>query len=139
MTVRLIALIDGAHREITLTPKKAIKYKCLDCAGSWPAVQKCEFIDCSLYPYRLKRNVPLKKGIRLFQMQTLPAERLVWQSSLTPIKAIRSFCRDYCSCEQPLEVRLCTNPDCTLYPYRMGKRPTNFEPIEPITRRYKND
>lgn len=40
----------------------------------------------------------------------------------TPIQAIRAKCMD-CSCGQRKEVRLCTIPDCALWPYRMGKRP----------------
>ncbi len=42
---------------------------------------------------------------------------------LTPVKAIRAKCLD-CSGDQPKEVRLCSIPECSLYPYRMGKRPT---------------
>ena len=41
---------------------------------------------------------------------------------LRPLKAIRAKCLD-CMCWQPMEVRLCPSPDCTLYPYRFGKRP----------------
>ena len=40
----------------------------------------------------------------------------------TPIQAIRAYCL-FCSNRQPKEVRLCTIPDCALYPYRFGKRP----------------
>lgn len=41
---------------------------------------------------------------------------------LTPIKAIRQKCLNCCA-YQPSEVRLCTNEDCPLFCYRMGKRP----------------
>ncbi len=41
---------------------------------------------------------------------------------LTPIKAIRAKCLD-CSGGQYIEVKLCPIKDCTLYPYRMGRRP----------------
>lgn len=41
---------------------------------------------------------------------------------LTPIKAIRAKCLD-CSNYQYKEVRLCPVKTCSLYPYRMGKRP----------------
>ena len=41
---------------------------------------------------------------------------------LTPIKAIRAKCID-CSCGSLREVRECHMKDCTLWPYRMGKRP----------------
>ena len=42
---------------------------------------------------------------------------------LTPIKSIRAKCLD-CSCFQPKEVRLCPCVDCSIYPYRMGTRPS---------------
>ncbi len=40
----------------------------------------------------------------------------------TPIKSIRLKCLD-CMCGSPKEVELCVIPDCSLYPYRFGKRP----------------
>jgi hypothetical protein len=45
---------------------------------------------------------------------------------LTPIKAMRAKCLD-CTCNQPKEVRLCPVTTCALWPYRMGKRPTEAE------------
>ena len=41
----------------------------------------------------------------------------------TPVKAIRKKCLD-CSCGQPKEIRLCPIIKCPLYPYRMGRRPS---------------
>jgi len=41
---------------------------------------------------------------------------------LTPMKAIRAKCLD-CMCDQVKEIRLCPTKKCTLYPYRMGRRP----------------
>lgn len=41
---------------------------------------------------------------------------------LTPIKAIRAYCIE-CSGGQKKEVKECPITKCTLYPYRMGKRP----------------
>lgn len=41
---------------------------------------------------------------------------------LTPIKAIRAKCLD-CCCGNTAEVRRCPAVNCTLHPYRMGKRP----------------
>lgn len=41
---------------------------------------------------------------------------------LTPIKAIRAKCLD-CSCRQVKEIRECPITDCSLYSYRMGRRP----------------
>ena len=48
---------------------------------------------------------------------------------LTPIKAIRAKCID-CSCGSLREVRECHMKDCTLWPYRMGKRPKNDKYID---------
>lgn len=39
-----------------------------------------------------------------------------------PLKAIRSKCLD-CSGGQPKEVRFCSVIACSLWPYRLGKRP----------------
>ena len=44
---------------------------------------------------------------------------------LTPIKAIRAKCVD-CCCGNVAEVRRCPATSCTLYPYRMGKRPKGY-------------
>ena len=41
---------------------------------------------------------------------------------LTPIKAIRAKCLD-CCCDQLSEVRQCPVEACSLWPYRLGKRP----------------
>ena len=41
---------------------------------------------------------------------------------LTPIKAIRIKCLD-CCCGNTAEVRRCPAQNCSLHPYRMGKRP----------------
>jgi len=50
-------------------------------------------------------------------------------STLTPIKAIRAKCLD-CCCGQAKEVRECpSDKRCSLYPYRMGKRPVLSEKL----------
>jgi hypothetical protein len=41
----------------------------------------------------------------------------------TPIKSIRLKCLD-CCCGSHKEVELCHIEDCSLHPYRFGKRPT---------------
>lgn len=41
---------------------------------------------------------------------------------VTPMKAIRKKCLD-CSGDSFKEVDLCPITDCSLYPYRYGKRP----------------
>ncbi len=57
---------------------------------------------------------------------------------LTPIKAIRRKCLDCCG-GNPKEVRLCPVSACSLYPYRMVKRPgketgTTNTPANPKSR-----
>jgi len=44
------------------------------------------------------------------------------RKTLTPIKAIRAKCVD-CTCNQVKEIRECPVTECSLYPYRLGKRP----------------
>ena len=44
----------------------------------------------------------------------------------TPLKSIRAKCID-CSGGQLKEVRLCPVTDCPLYPYRMGRRPSEVD------------
>ena len=41
----------------------------------------------------------------------------------TPVKSIRAYCIG-CAGGSTKEVRLCTLHDCPLYPYRMGKKPS---------------
>ena len=44
---------DGVET-ITLTPRKAIRKKCLECSG-WSATQarECHITTCALWPYRM--------------------------------------------------------------------------------------
>jgi len=41
---------------------------------------------------------------------------------MTPIKAIRKKCLE-CCCNHYKQIRLCSSCDCSLHPYRLGKRP----------------
>lgn len=41
---------------------------------------------------------------------------------LTPIKACRAKCRD-CTAGELAKIRKCNITGCSLYPYRMGRRP----------------
>jgi len=43
---------------------------------------------------------------------------------LTPIQAIRHKCRE-CAGNQYSFIRKCERSDCSLFPYRLGRRPTN--------------
>lgn len=45
-------------KEPPLSPRKAIRKKCLECmCGSSEEVRKCQITDCTLWPYRLGRGV----------------------------------------------------------------------------------
>ena len=49
----------------TLTPLKAIRANCLDCAAGQPSeVRSCVIPECPLFPYRFGKN-PNRKGIGL--------------------------------------------------------------------------
>lgn len=50
---------------------------------------------------------------------------------LTPVKAIRAKCLD-CCCGEPKRVRECSISSCTLWPYRMGKRPRREQAGRPL-------
>ena len=45
-----------------------------------------------------------------------------YKKKLTPVKAIRAKCLD-CCCVSSRDVKLCSVPECTLFPYRFGKNP----------------
>ena len=45
-----------------MTPIKAIRAKCLDCAGNRKDVRNCICPECPLYPFRLGHN-PNRAGI----------------------------------------------------------------------------
>jgi len=46
-----------------LTPLKAIRQKCLDCAAGQPKeIRLCTIVKCPLYQYRFGKN-PNRKGI----------------------------------------------------------------------------
>lgn len=47
---------------LRITPLKAIRTKCLECAGGRKAVKKCETANCALFSFKEGRN-PRRKGI----------------------------------------------------------------------------
>lgn len=53
-----------------LTPLKAIRVKCLECAGSPKEVRNCPIYNCPLYPYRMGHN-PKRQGVGRFKKQNL--------------------------------------------------------------------
>lgn len=52
--------------------------------------------------------------------------RVVGKARLTPLRAIRYKCLD-CMVGSAHEVELCVCPDCSLFEYRFGRRPTKQE------------
>jgi len=49
-------------------PLKAIRKKCLDCAGFRGEVNKCPVVSCSLHPFRFGKN-PFRKKTPLTDKQ----------------------------------------------------------------------
>jgi hypothetical protein len=45
-----------------ITPMRAIRQKCLECAGRPKDVRLCQTLDCPLFEFRLGRN-PARAGI----------------------------------------------------------------------------
>ena len=82
-----------------LTPLKAVKARCKDCAGGQCSeVRKCSFVNCTLWPIRFgKRDKPMTMAVR---------------------SRIREYCLQECMNNSRSEVALCTSSDCVLYPYR---------------------
>jgi len=56
---------DGQGDEIMISRVKAVRLKCLDCAGSPKEVTLCHIFDCPLWSYRFgghyKTNASLKR------------------------------------------------------------------------------
>lgn len=52
----------GRCGKVGRTPLKAIRAKCLECAGSASLVRECSSKDCQAFIYRLGRN-PARRGI----------------------------------------------------------------------------
>lgn len=45
---------------------------------------------------------------------------------LTPIQAIKAYCKQVCCCGDTRSWKECPNTRCCLYSYRLGKRPTKL-------------
>ncbi len=45
------------------------------------------------------------------------------ETTLSPLKAVRTHCVEGCCCGQANEVKLCPSEDCALWPYRFGRGP----------------
>jgi hypothetical protein len=80
-----------------LPKPKAVRQRCLECAGSHGAVRECEVSDCDLWKFR--PSSPEKPDT-------------------TRKKAIRNFCLDCQGCS-PSGVRECETVDCPLFSHRV--------------------
>jgi len=118
---------DGSLSEVNLTPVRAIRYKCIDCSENQTDRLECEFITCSLYPYRDGKKGKMPKGTVLFKgFAGPPLEPERTGDRLTPIKAIHYhclFCMGGYSRNASNEVKLCIDYICPIYDYRLGTRP----------------
>ena len=87
-----------------LTPLKAIRTRCLECAPTKPEIKNCEFTNCPLHPYRMGKG-----------------NSKIHPKKLSTIKAIHRYCLE-CNFTAK-EVTLCPVTTCPLYNYRLGKNP----------------
>ena len=118
MTANAPELVCDHRVDLTLSPAKAIRAKCLQCVGECPSeVRNCsaQEKDCHLWPYRMGEGYD---GSRPF-------------TRLSRIKAIRAECihcmggcygtgRKRTASDL---VRGCEADDCPLWSYREGKNP----------------
>ena len=48
---------------------------------------------------------------------------------LTPLQAIKKYCKESCCAMDLKSWKYCTVENCALYPYRMGKRPETIQKL----------
>ncbi len=53
---------------------------------------------------------------------TVTIARKAGHKPISPVEAIRRKCLD-CTCQQPVEVKLCEAVTCSLWPFRSGRHP----------------
>ena len=87
--------------ELSNSPVKTIHKNCVWCmGGSAREVTKCTSPKCPIFNYRMGKKTGEEKR--------------------TPLKAIKEFCIE-CFCDD--NVKDCPNPDCIMYPFRLGRMP----------------
>lgn len=97
-----VSVKPGLRRH-SLTPGRAVRQHCIDCAGSPSAVKDCQgdkLYDgpCLFFRYRMGKGRP-------------------------SVKLIRKYCLQ-CMGGSPKLVKDCTSEStCPLHPYRMGRNP----------------
>jgi hypothetical protein len=96
---------------LALTPKQALKYRCLDCCGGEKSeIKNCNAKSCSFHAYR--KNYKGKISVKL----------------------IREFCKS-CMNWGAEYIKDCTDKECSLYPYRFGTNP-NIQLNEEVKKQF---
>ena len=95
--MKVIILGKDSPKVVDLNRRKAIRERCLNCAGWFPKeVTNCTFKDCPLCPFRSGQGK---------------------QNAKARAKSIRKYCL-WCMNGQYGEVSRCPSSDCSLFPYR---------------------
>ena len=108
--MKVTILGKNGPKVVDLNRRKAIRERCLNCAGWYPKkVTNCTFSDCPLLPFRSGQGK---------------------QNAKARAKAIRKYCT-WCMNGQHGEVSKCPSTDCSLFPYRKTKtdRSTEIKPL----------
>ena len=130
--------LDGSLARKATTSRRAIRARCLYCAGSWAGVARCDVTDCHLYPF-YRTGGPQKLRTTRDRLSGVgdeprgPSLKKKGQycrrgrGNGTEVKpsatrAIRQHCL-WCCGNSSYEVSLCVEPSCPLYRWRFGVRP----------------
>lgn len=111
-----------------ITPIKSIRLYCIEICmeGQMTEVRLCPSKKCDLWLYRMGRRPNLVELMEWFQHHqgetVIISEDEIRGLKNTPVKSIREKCLN-CNGWQYSSVRECTELDCYLHPYRMGKKP----------------
>ena len=104
--MKVIILDQNGRKAVDLNRRKAIRQRCLNCAGwSHKELTNCIFPDCPLYPFRSGQGKQIAKARS---------------------KAIRKYCL-WCMNGQHGEVSRCPSTDCSLFPYRKTRTDRSTE------------
>jgi len=104
--MKVTILGKNGVKVVNLNRRKAIREKCLNCAG-WchKEVTNCTVTDCILYPFRSGQGK---------------------QNAKARAKSIRKYCL-WCMNGQHGEISRCSSKDCSLFPYRKTRTDRSTE------------
>jgi len=83
------------------TPRKSVVLFCRACNGDCSGL--CNSKTCVLYPYQKSRNLP--------------------NSKMFSIKFIKMYCLSSCTARTSKGAKECSDTECPLHPFRLGKNP----------------